>query len=201
MSSSLVPTATRVSYHQASTAQLALALADATLVLAEHFPTLDFAAWSTQLQQLQPDLWVEGAQHAYFDAEDLARLTQRLATTPGLPQLSPVIYCDEAVYLARHLVHRQNEALRALAEIEVNPTAYGGIVCGLIFSLATGNGVAHEVYRRTQRTTATQHDPALACQAAPARIDAVRRARGERAALLCTADVPPAPPAGTNSPV
>lgn len=173
--------ATRVPYHQATPEQIAGALADATQALRQHFPTLGFASWSARLQQLQPALWVDSTQQAHLDEVDLARLVQVLATDPALPQLSPAVLCDQAFYLAQRLVNYQAEAIRALAEMEASPAAYGGGVCVLLFSLATGNGVAYEVCQRLP------YPPDLPDSlTTPARIDAIRRARGERSALLTT---------------
>jgi hypothetical protein len=178
-------TSTCLPYVQATPPQLAQALAYVTQALARHFPTLGLPAWAEALQQQQPDLWVAPGE-VYLDDEDLTRLTQRLATSPELPQLSPPIYPEEACYLARCLVTYQRQALQALADIEVNPTAYGGRVCTLVFDLATGNGIAQQVYRVTHRPGSL--DPVTASLIAPARIDAVRRARGEQAARLCDPD-------------
>lgn len=173
--------ATRVPYHLATPAQVALALVDATQALRQHFPTLGFASWSAGLQQLQPALWVDSAQQAYLDEVDLARLGQVLAADPTLPQLSPHLLCDQAFYLAQRLVNYQHEAIRALAEIEASPTTYGGGVCALLFSLVTGNGVAYEVCRRLP------YPPTLPDSGTtPARIHAIRCARGEPSALLTT---------------
>ena len=178
-SSRAFPPTTRIPYHQATPEQVALALADAAQALRQHFPTLSFASWSASLQQLQPALWVDGAQQVYLDEVDLARLVQVLAADPELPQLSPYILCDQAFYLAQRLVNYQREALRALVEIEESPAAYGGGVCALLFSLATGNGVAYEVCQRLP------YPPALPDYGTtPARIDAIRCARGEPSALL-----------------
>lgn len=175
---------TRLPYRQATPAQRGLALADLMRELRHHFPTLALPAWCARLEQAQPDLLVYGEQEVYLDTEDLARLAQHLATEPGLPTLSPPIYCHEAYQLARRLVSFEQQAHQALAEIEAHPTAYGGGVCALVFELATGNGIAHEVYRRTQRLDSRLPDPAVGCLAVPVRIEAVRVARGEGVAAL-----------------
>jgi hypothetical protein len=173
--------ATRILYHHATPEQVALALADAVQALRQHFPTLGFASWSAGLQQLQPTLLVDTAQRVYLDEVDLARLGQVLAADPELPQLSPSLFCNQAFYLAQRLVNYQREAIRALGEIEASPAAYGGGVCTLLFSLATGNGVAYEVCQRLP------YPPNLPDSGTtPARIDAIRCARGEPSALLTT---------------
>jgi hypothetical protein len=173
--------ATRIPYHQATPEQVALALADAAQALRQHFPTLGFASWSAGLQQLQPVLLIDNAQQVYLDEIDLARLVQVLAADPELPQLSPRILCDQAFYLAQRLVNYQREARRALGEMEASPNAYGGGVCALLFSLATGNGVAYEVCQRLP------YPPDLPDSGTTlARIQAIRCARSEPSALLTT---------------
>ena len=107
----------------------------------------------------------------------MASLMQMLAADSALLELSPRILCDQKFYLAQRLVNYQREAIRALAEMESSPTAYGGGVCTLLFSLATGNGVAYEVY---QRLPPDLPDSGTA----PARIQTIRRARCEPSALL-----------------
>ena len=180
-SSPAFATATRLPYHQATPEQVALALVDAAQALRQHFPTLGFASWSAALQQLQPELLIDSAQQVYLDEVDLSRLGQVLAADPSLPQFSPRLVCDQAFYLAQRLVNYQREALRALAEVEASPAAYGGGVCTLLFSLATGNGVAYEVCRQLP------YPPDLPdAGTTPARIQAIRCARGEPSALLLT---------------
>jgi hypothetical protein len=124
---------------------------------------------------------LDSAQQVYLYEVDLARLGQVLAADPALPQLSPRLLCDQAFYLAQRLVNYQQEALRALAEIEASPAAYGGGLCALLFSLATGNGVAYQVCRQLP------YPPDLPDSGTtPVRIDAIRRARGEPSSLLLT---------------
>lgn len=180
--------ATRLPYQQATPAQRGLALADLMGELRHHFPTLELPAWCKRLEQARPDLLVYGDQEVYLDTEDVARLAQQLATEPGLPNLSPPIYCHEAYYLARRLVGFERQASKALAEIEANLTAYGDGVCALVFDLAAGNGIAHEVYRRTQRLDSRLPDPAASCHAVSARIEAVCVARGKHLSQLPLSD-------------
>lgn len=169
-----------IPYAEATPRQLSRALTHVMEELAQHFPTLSFTAWTTALFQQQPDLWVEGPE-VFLEEDDLTRLTQRLAASPELPQLSPPIYPDYACYLAKRLVNYQDQALFALQEIEADPHAFGHSVYALVLDLAAGNGIAQKVYRVThpQKPTPGRPDPAAARQLASARITAVRRARGE----------------------
>lgn len=167
---------TCVPYAQATPRQLSLALTYAMEELAQHFPTLSFPAWANGLLQEHPDLWVEGEQ-VYLDDEDLARLVQRLAGSPELPQLSPPVYPDEACYLARRVREFQRRAQAVLAELEANPAAYGANLCGLVCDLADGDATAERVYRLTHRQVAPRPgspDPAVARQALLARLEALR---------------------------
>lgn len=174
------PISVCVPYAEATPPQLSRALTYVMEELAQHFPTLSFPAWADALFQQQPDLWVEGPE-VFLDEDYLTRLTQRLAASPELPQLSPPIYPDYACYLAKRLVNYQDQALFALQEIEADPHAFGYSVYALILDLAAGNGIAQKVYRVThsQKTRPGRPDPAAARQLASARIAAVRRARGE----------------------
>ena len=182
MASSPLPdsTAICVPYAEATPSQLSRALMYVMEELAQHFPTLGFTSWTTALLQQQPNLWVEG-QAVFLEEDDLARLTQRLAASPELPQLSPPIYPDQACYLAKRLVNYQDQALFALTEIEAAPHAFGHSVYALVLDLAAGNGIAQQVYRVThpQKSPPGRPDPAAERQLASARIAAVRRARGE----------------------
>ena len=174
------PSAICVPYAEATPAQLSRALTYVMEELAQHFPTLSFTAWADALFQQRPDLWVEG-QEVFLEEDDLTRLTQRLAASPELPQLSPPIYPDYACYLAKRLVNYQDQALFALQEIEADPHSFGYSVYALVLDLAAGNGIAQKVYRVThqQKPRPGRPDPAAARQLASARIAAVRRARGE----------------------
>jgi len=191
------PTATCIPYAEATPRQLSLALTYVMEELAQHFPTLSFASWGNALLQQQPDLWLEQEEVVFLEDDDLTRLTQRLAASPELPQLSPPIYPDQACYLAKRLVNYQDQALQALTEIEAAPHAFGHSVYALVLDLAAGNGIAQQVYRVTHRPTPPppgRPDPAADRQLATARIAAVRRARGELAyAYSEPAAAPPSP--------
>ena len=168
-----------VPFAQTTARDRELAAAFLLAELKDHFPTLDAVPFTNALLDLQPNLWREG-ELVFLDYADLVHLTQRLATTPELPQLDPPIYPYQARYLAKRLVNYSQEAQRALADIEANPLAYGPAVVTLVLGLAAGNGIALEVYYATHRGAQPppdQPDPAQA--AVDERIDAIRRARGE----------------------
>lgn len=174
---------TCVPFAQATPRQISLALTYVMEELAQHFPpSLSFAAWTEALFQQQPPLWVE-QEEVFLEEDDLTRLTQRLAASDELPQLSPPIYPSQACYLAKRLVNYQDQALHALTEIEANPHGFGYSVYALVLDLAAGNGIAQQVYRVTQPESRRpgRPDPAIERQLASARIAAVRRARGELA--------------------
>jgi hypothetical protein len=194
------PAATCIPYDKATPAQLALALAYLMQELADHFPTLDFATWGNTMLAYKPDLWVAGEQ-VYLDYADVTLLTQRLATSPSLPELDPPIYPDRACYLAKRMVNYQDEALEALDEMAENPLAYGPRVFAVVTSLALGNSVADNVFAATHRGPQGRPgsaDPALARAAAPERIRALRAARGALGHLPLPS--PPAAPAPGATP-
>jgi hypothetical protein len=168
--------------------------------LADHFPTLDFATWGNTMLAYKPDLWVAGEQ-VYLDYADVTLLTQRLATSPSLPELDPPIYPDRACYLAKRMVNYQDEALEALDEMAENPLAYGPRVFAVVTSLALGNSVADNVFAATHRGPQGRPgsaDPTLARAAAPERIRALRAARGALGHLPLPS--PPAAPAPGATP-
>ena len=174
-------TAQRVPYAQASPRQVSQALLYLQQELQAHFPTLRWVTWANALQKLQPDLWVE-QQDVYLDGEDLTYLAQRLAASPELPDLEPVIHGPRAGYLARKLVHYEDDAIHALADIEAQPLAYGPQVYRLVTSLALGNAVADEVFRATDREPWGRPggpDRDVARATVHERLEALRRARGE----------------------
>ena len=80
-----------------------------------------------------------------LDGEDLRVLVQRLAGSPELPPLDPLIHGPRAGYLAQKLVQYEDDAIHALADIEANPLAYGPLVYRLVVRLALCNAVADEV--------------------------------------------------------
>ena len=179
------PEATRIPYAQATPHQLAQALSYAMQELGPYFQQVGFASWGNAILRLQPDLWLEG-ELLYLDHQDLVHLTQRVAAAPELPAPDHFpVYNDQAGYLARRLVKFQHQALHALAEVEAAPRAYGGSVLALVLDLAAGNGIAQQVYRDTaqERPRPGGPDPAAVRQAAAARVEAVRAARGELASL------------------
>lgn len=172
--------ATRVPYAQATAHQLALVLNSVVEELGPFFPDLYFPSWSQALAEEKPDLWEEKA-GIFLHEDDLARLTQRLATFPELPP-RPVVYPDQACYLARKIVRFQDLALWALQEIEAAPHAFGYAVFNLVLDLAAGDGTAQQVYRVTHRQRPPRPgdpDPEAVRWAAPARVEAIRRARAE----------------------
>jgi hypothetical protein len=149
--------------------------------LHDHFPTLKWATWADALQELQPDLWVE-EQAVTLDQDDLIYLTQRLALSPEVPALDPIIHGPKAGYLARKLVNHEDDAIHALEEIEEHPLAYGPLVYRLVVSLASGNEVADEVFGATYRGPWGRPggpDRDIARATVSERLQALRCARGE----------------------
>lgn len=170
-----------IPYAQATPHQISLALAYTMGALPDHFPTLSFAGWANILLQLKPDLWVEG-DAVYIEYQDLKHLTQRLAASEELPELSPPIYPDRVGYLSKRLYNYQDEALEALPDIAANPLAYSSRVFELVTTIALGNSVVDEVYHATHRGPHGRPGsvaPALARATVHEQVRALRRARGE----------------------
>ncbi len=169
-----------VPYAQVSVQELSLGLLYAQDELQEHLPKLGWATWANALLVVQPNLWV-GHDNVYIDEEDLTRLAQRLAVSPEALDSESLLHGSRAVYLGKRLVNYQDEAIDALADIEAHPLAYGLQVYRLVTGLATGNAVAQEVYRATQRGLRGRPggaDPELARAAVYDRLEALRTARG-----------------------
>ena len=133
-----------VRYVDASLRQRTLALASVQEDLKHHFPTLPLPQWATEMEALQPDLWLEG-EEVTIVYEDLVRLTQRLAWTPNRVPLEPPIHSLQSLYLARRSSEYAHIAILALAEMEQNPLAYGKYTRIIILKMAAGNGVADEI--------------------------------------------------------
>jgi hypothetical protein len=170
-----------VPYADASPRQISQALLYLQEALHDHFPTLKWATWADALQQLQPDLWVE-QQAVTIDEDDLTYLANRLALSSEVPALDPIIHGPRAGYLARKLVHYEDDAIYALEEIEAHPLVYGPLVYRLIVSLASGNEVADEVFGATYRGPwgrPSGPDRNIARATVSERLQALRYARGE----------------------
>lgn len=146
-----------VPYAQASPQQISQALFFLQEELRAHFPALPWLTWAQALDFFKPDLWRE-AGLVTLDYDDLTRLAQHLAAQ--LPQLEPPIYGPRSGYLAKQLVHYEDEAGEALTEIEADPLAYGPLVYALVTRLAIGNSVAHEVLDALSRDPAPSHGAA-----------------------------------------
>ena len=175
------PTARCVPYADASPRQISQALLYLQEALHDHFPTLKWSTWADALQELQPNLWVE-EQAVTLDQDDLIYLTQRLALSSEVSALDPIIHGPRAGYLAKKLVHYEDDAIHALEEIEAHPLAYGPLVYRLVVSLASGNEVADEVFGATYRGPWGRPggpDRDVARTTVAERLQALRYARGE----------------------
>lgn len=130
----------RIAFAQASPPLVAQALADARARLVRHFPTLRWATWRDTLRQLQLDLLVDG-NAVTFDWEDLVRRVQVLAASVEQPALETPMNGSADAQLRAY----QQQAIRALAELEENPEACGPLVYALVTQLAQGSEVAVRV--------------------------------------------------------
>ena len=181
-------TATQIPYAEATFPQRTLALASVQEELKHHFSALPLLRWSTELDALQPNLWVEG-EEITINYEDLVRLTQRLSWAPELPALDPPIYGPQSLYLARRLSEYAYQAVLALAEMEQNPLAYGKHTRSIILKLAAGNGVAEEVlraitgysFREGQPDESLSSDQIPGCPAVQVRVVNLAWSRGKPA--------------------
>ena len=174
-------TARCVLYADASEQQRAQALHYVQERLHQHFPPLSPSTWVNAVRQLQPDLWVE-QQTVALDEDDLTYLANRLALSPEVPVLNPVIHGPRAGYLAKKMVNYEDDAIHALEEMDANPLAYGPLVYRLVTSLALGNSVADEVFQATHRGPWGRPggpDRDVARATVRERLEALQRARGE----------------------
>lgn len=81
---------------------------------------------------------------------DLARLSQRLAPSPLVPELDPPIYCGDACYLAELLDYFPQVASSLRSELKASPLAHNARLMALIERLAVGNAVAERVLQETR---------------------------------------------------
>ena len=155
-----------IPYRWATPSQHAQAVRWVEQQLHDHFPTLSVTELSEAFHQFQPDLW-ESRAGIDLDYVDLARLTQRLAHSPRVPELDPPIYCGDACYLAELVDRLQQVASSLRPELEAGPLSGHSRLMALLEQLEIGNAVAERVLRETrnnpQRATI---DPD---QSAPAR--------------------------------
>ena len=117
--------------------------------LHHHFPTLSMTALTQAFHRFQPDLW-ESRAGIELDYVDLARLTQRLAHSPLVPELDPPIYCGDACYLAELLDYFQQVASSLRPELKASPLVHNARLMALIERLAVGNAVAERVLQETR---------------------------------------------------
>ena len=145
-----------IPYRRATPSQHAQAVLWVAQQLHNHFPTLSVTELSEAYHRFQPDLW-ESRAGIELDYVDLARLVQRLAHLPQVPDLDPPIYCGDACYLAELLDYFQQVASSLRPELKASPLAHNSRLMALIERLAVGNAVAErvlqETYNAPQRAT------------------------------------------------
>ena len=138
------PTGVRLSYHQATTVQRALAADHLQQRLGAHFPSLRASTWHLALAQLQPDLWLTGPAVA-LAATDLTQLAQHLAAAPELPVLDPPLYGLPALHLAQDRFQTSELAAWALPEVAASATTCGPRLYALLRHLAHPSLLAEQV--------------------------------------------------------
>jgi hypothetical protein len=137
-----------IPYRWATPGQQAQAVLWLAQQLHDHFLTLPVTGWSQAFHEFQPELW-EGNDGISLDYEDLARFAQRLADSSLVPDLNPLLYCDDARYLAEGYDYLKQVATGLRPELEASPLARNLELMALIERLAIGNAVAERVLRMT----------------------------------------------------
>jgi hypothetical protein len=138
------PIGVRLPYHQATTAQRALAADHLQQRLGAHFPSLRASTWPHALTQLQPDLWLVGSAVALAET-DLTQLAQHLAAAPELPVLDPPLYGLPALHLAQDRFQTSELTAWALREVAASSTACGPRLYALLCRLAHPSFLAEQV--------------------------------------------------------
>jgi hypothetical protein len=174
------PTAHCVPYAYASPLQISRALVSVQEVRLAYYPGLGWESWAHALLTVQPDLWVT-QETAHLDPQGLQRMARCLYAYLQTDVVQHRVLGPRGPYFAQQLVDRQDDAIKALVEIEAAPLAYGPAVYGLVTRLAAGDIAALMVYQATEpgpherpRSAALEHRAAV-----PGRLQALRDARGE----------------------
>lgn len=121
----LSPTASSLSFTQATAAQRTQVLQYLQTRLRHHFPTLPERAFSRALAEFRPDLLLTDTRLA-LPYHDLTQLVQYLAVSPELPLLDPPIHGPWALDLAQYALHLSDLAVRALVEVVSEPSGRCG---------------------------------------------------------------------------
>ena len=138
------PTGVRLPYHQATTAQRALAINYLQQRLGAHFPTLRASTWPQALAEFQPDLFFTGSAFTLADT-DLTQFVQHLAAAPELPVLNPPLYGLPALHLAQDRLQTSELAAWALPEVAAAATTCGPRLYALLRHLAHPSPLAQQV--------------------------------------------------------
>ena len=85
----------------------------------------------------------------YLKESDLTSFVHELAKVSGKSPLEPPVQGQQARYMAQKMVHFQQDALEAVAEMMADPPTCGPRTLALVTQLAKGNGVADRVYADT----------------------------------------------------
>lgn len=112
----LSPTASSLSFTQATAAQRAQVLHYLQTRLRYHFPTLPERVFARALAEFRPDLLLTDTRLA-LHCHDLTQLVQYLAASPELPLLDPPIHGPWALDLSQYALHLSELAIRALVEL------------------------------------------------------------------------------------
>lgn len=138
----------RTPFAQATAVQVSSAIKHTVKRLELHFPTLKWAVWCDTLQQVQPDLLVNGDE-AYLPPGELSRMVQCLAASRELHVLDPPVYGATASQLVQERITYQRQAIRAMKELQQDPRACGPLMYELFTMLIKGSALAKLVYDAT----------------------------------------------------
>jgi len=140
----LFPTASPLSYAQATSAQQSQALLALRQQLRYHFPTLPERAFAHALAEFDPELLFHQEQPR-FSYPELTQLIQLLDASPELPLLDPPRYGLPALRMAQHSLRTSELAVRALAELLAQRTRCGSHLYALLQRLVYLYPLAEQV--------------------------------------------------------
>ena len=144
----IFPTASPLSYRQATTAQRAQALHYLQARLVHHFPTLPERArapvLARALDEFRPDLWFTGDQVRLAPLE-LWQFVHHVAASAEIPALDPPIYDHSTQCLMQYVLHNSELVVWLLPELEAANSPCGPRLLALLRRLTQPPLVAQQL--------------------------------------------------------